>query len=705
MTQITAEFRQAALRRGSLIKTNRKVELGKGVVFSAVVEFANLGFVVNPDELSFFSANDLEKALTEARTVVGADRNMTPIYPGFPKQVEELSTLTLLVEQILHYWTAGAFLPDYPQVVRPGLPIDEMLLNARELKVVSAATAAREVIHDLVLNPVAMSMDDKILLAGAIALQPTTLADVSALTSKAKNHENVQSFVRVLRVANIYSVDELFMNVSMNQNAQRLLRVVLALYSSPSDAKWNDQYELAVYTLADRHSRAVKMNKLPRAVRRSIMKNLGDSTKGFYADELVSRRNLWRRVLRAVHAFDVCSGSDQRRAADIVHSNIEYRTFNSLVEAAMIEGRVTDAITLLAENQPGNLLRRLVALLRLVKTDEEAEFLSDSIIHTGVASTVSTLISAYNGVLSANDEHARVTRVAGLNNSMVDRSDVVKVKSEYITLIANSLKTSLKFALKNKPAPVGVVGVKSKSAVPLMKRDASVTDRVLDRGEKIAVNGSGNVLRVFGHWNNNMDRGGYMDIGAVVLDKNFKELGVCTWNSRAGTTRDWAVYSGDKHVYPGDSAAEFVDVKLDRLKDVLPSARYVAMTVQSWSGFPIVDVDFIAGAMLRNKANSGEVFDPRTLVTAFKPTTSSLQAVPFAFDLKTRKMIWLDTSNGSTKTCVSSSSDTSIGTLVYDEVARPRLTLGELATLWADAHGVETSKSTPVDREALLNLL
>jgi hypothetical protein len=66
-------------------------------------------------------------------------------------------------------------------------------------------------------------------------------------------------------------------------------------------------------------------------------------------------------------------------------------------------------------------------------------------------------------------------------------------------------------------------------------------------------------------------------------------------------------------------------------------------------------------------------------------------------------MKWIDSSNGSSASGVSSTGDNSIGSIVYDELERPRLTMGELAKLWAKAHGAETVDS-PVDQKELMKL-
>lgn len=704
MAQITKTFRIAALRRGIVVKGNKAEATPAHLTNAAVLEMANLGFLVTPEALSGMGTKALTAMLADARTVIGADRDMTPIYPGFPKQVEDLDTLTLLVEQILHYWTAGAFRPNYPTIVREGLPLEDMLRTVREVRVLSASATARELIRDLTTSVVALSEDERALLTSAMELQHPDLALMADIARASRNGENLQTFVKGAYAVGSYSVDEVLGAVAPAcDNLDQLLRIVLALASEPADAKWAENYALAVGTLADRHARAVRMGKLSRPARRAVVERAGALSRDFKADSLVTRQDLWRKVMRAAHPYDFKLTEAQKRAADIVHSNVEYRTLNSLVEAAMEARDVERAVELMAEHQPGNLLRRVVALLRLVEKGKQAKALAAAVEAAGAKSTLTTLISAYNGVISANDDHARVTRVAGLTNTMVERAEVVKVKDKHLAHVSAALTNAMREVLKAKAAPAGVVGIESDQPVPLVRRDAATADRVLDRGQELGLAGEGDVLRIFGHWNNNQAWSGYMDIGVVILDDSFAQVAVSTWNSWS-SERAWSTYSGDCLVQPGDSAAEFIDVKLQELRKKYPTAKYAAMTVQSWSGWPMANVDFIAGAMLRSSADKGDTFDARTVTTAFKPTTTATQAVPFAVGLDSGKMVWLDSSNGSTASGVSATEDGSIGSIVYDELARPRLTMGELALLWAEAHGAET-KGEKVDRDQLLDLL
>lgn len=706
MLQITDSFRESALRRGIIIRARKASSTPRAVVLAATVEFANLGFVAEPDALATLSVKALVDTLKNARKVIGADRDMVPVYPGFPKQVEELDTLTLIVEQLLHYWTGGQFLPDHPTEVREDLPIADMLRGARELRVLPVDEAVEEVVEELVTNPIALSQDDKDLLAGAVASVTPSLERFANILKDSPNAENAQSFLRSV-LDSSDSVDRKSFTLAAiegSRTSDAVLRHVLTAYGEPSAEKWRSKFDLAVNTLSDGDARAVRMRSIPRPVRRALVEKIASLSDGFRVDSLVGREGLWRTVLRSAHAFEFAQEPQAKRALDIVHGNVTHRTFASQIEAGLAEKDAERVIDLLRENKRGGeLIRRAVALMRLVKSNAEAEKLSEAIRELAGNSKLTTLISAHNGIRSANDEHARVTRVAGRNNTMMNRATVEKVQDSHLGLTLAALEDAIRANLKKKSAPVGDVPVLSNQPVSLVRRDASTSDRVLARGEELALVGSGNTLRVFGHWNNNMDRAGYMDIGVVILDEDFQHVAVSTWDTW-NAEREWSTYSGDKLVHPGGSAPEFIDVNVKRLLEKYPRAKWAAMTVQSWSGFPIDDVDFIAGAMLRSNARAGEVFDARSVSTAFHPTTKSLQAIPFAVNLESNKIVWIDSSNGSTSAGVSSSRDETVGSIVYDEVARPRITYGELAELWADAHGAAIIDE-PVEKSAIDALL
>lgn len=703
MSQITREFINSAIRHGILVSKSESKPASEQIVLAAFIEMVNLGFKADIDSLRTMSTNHLTRLLEEAAKVVGKDRNMVAVYPGFPRQVQELSTLTLLVEQLTHYMTGGKFLPDYPTVARGAVPLEDIARNVKEVEVLTVKEAAEKFIRSLTQATVSLSDSDKELLQGSVDLLSPDVDTVSTIVSSSKNEENAQSLI----LASINGLrkkatdSELVMKLGGSiHSVGGLLRLILAV-STHSVEDREEGYEDAVRNLRDKAVSSVRMNNLSKPARRFFLERLGALSQGYNADALVAKRNLWRKVMKMVHPYSFSLDADVRRACDIIHENIEYRTFNSQVESAMERGDVREIVELLSA-QSGNLLRRLVAIMRFAKDAKEINVLANSITKNGWKSKLTTLISAYNGVLSINDDTARLVRAAGLNNALVEKR-TEKVDGAYVSTVLNALKEAMKKNLAEKEAPKGAVKIQGAQKVPLVRRDLSSSDRVLDRGEILTPVGEGDVVRLFNHWRNNQSRSGYIDTGAVVLDKHFKTLSVCTWNSWE-QSREWATYSGDKCVQVGDEAVEYIDVDLPKLKKELPSARWVAMTIQSWSGFKTGDVDLIAGAMLRSDADAGESFDPRTLATAFKPTTDSLQSVPLVIDLETSEMVWIDSSSGSNRAGVSAADDENVETVVYNEVERPSLTMGELAKLWAEAHGAKTVK-TDVDKEEILSLL
>ena len=703
MGDITTEYRRAALRHGVVIRSRAR-NTADNLAYAAVLEMANYGYRVDPADITGMSEKALTDMVNDARAIKGADRDMTPIYPGFPKQVQDLPTLTLLIEQIMHYWTAGAFLPAHPTVIREGLPLEDVAANVQKVEVLEAGPAARHFIHTLTSRGVAISEAEVELLRGSVAVALPDTNTVAHTLKESRNGENIAHLLEALRSLQVYSGSELVENFASDmRNVDQLLRLVLVAAGEASSEKNIDAAVRAIDNLSDKDAFAVSMNTLSRPARRALMTALGNLTKGFYADRLVLRNRLWRRVMRSVHPYSqIKLTADARRAADIIHGNIEYRTLDSSVEAAIAEGDASTAVSLLAENRPGALLSRCVELLRVAGTLSAAKELASAVATAGSRAAVTTLIRAYNGVIGANFDGVRVVREAGRNNRLLD-VERKNVPAAHIDVVASAILSALDTHLAKASAPASKVGVVSDMAVPLVRRDLSNTDRVLDRGTRLAPVGEGKTLRIFSHWTNTHGSAGYMDVGVALLGADFEHLAVSTWNTWSDN-REWSTYSGDKLVYPGDSAVEFFDINLKAVRRLYPSAKWAVMTVQSWSGIPLSKVDMVAGTMFRSDADKGENFDARTVTSAFSPTTDAYQALPLAVDLGTGEMVWLDTSSGSTATGVSAAADNAIGPVVRDELSRPRMMMGELAQRWAAVHGVETVDS-PVDRDAVLALL
>lgn len=685
----------AGLRHGLLLadKTHSTSRFGHEV---ATVELLNLGYLVRPEDLDGVSDEDLARVIEAARQVSGQDQDYRPMYPNFPAQVRGLDTLHLLIDQVLHYLTGGTPLVDQTVEIRPDLPVADLLIAAKPLRVTDRgglALLARAVLA----QPMACSEQDIALVTEAlresVRRNGSAAMPVFGFFDGVNNRENRQTGVIALAEAGLPVPDLSVWAFGQARNADELLRYVLALYARPL-TKDTDAYRRAVRGLSDRDYRAVAMGSMHRAVRRALVARLGEVTAGNKADQLVSRTRLWRTVMRYVHPYaEVVPGrskaaKDQRRALDIIHGNVKYRTYASRVEAALESGRLEVAVPVLEESA-GQLYRSLAKLSTL---RGDMALITGALERVGHLPAMTTLLSAYNGLSALATGRDRVLRVGGRANVMLDGANATASKAD-----AELLRGAVREAMVRKIAAAGpvldaatAVGVNGANQVELVRRDASVTDRAISRGERIPLPGHGTVLRLFVQWFNGSGRVD-LDLGAILLDADFTMVSTVDYASYHGG-RSYATFSGDLVDAPRPhGAAEFIDIDLSKVRKAYRNAEWVAMSVNSYTGQRLDAVEHFAGAMVRSDGDAGEVFDPRTVTTAFTSTSMATLVAPLAVNLRTRELLWIDTSNGQNEGGFSVSRGGSLADAIAFEVGVPRLTEGELAELYARAHGLATA--------------
>lgn len=242
MSSVSNEFRMAALRRGILVVSTRGA-VDKLTAFSAGIELANLGFIVeNPNQLCGVDHQTLDDTITRAREIAGSDRDVNPVNPGYP--VPELATLEATMEQILHCRSHGTLLPNHPSTAGNGLSIKEMVSNARNLRVVNAWTAAKELTSTLASDTETLSAEDKVMLELAVQVMPPAVEFVIETVKNSKNAENVKSFLSAV-VNNephrskrnmVLSRDEVVQAVVPVITNHDVLNAVTELFAVPADS-------------------------------------------------------------------------------------------------------------------------------------------------------------------------------------------------------------------------------------------------------------------------------------------------------------------------------------------------------------------------------------------------------------------------------------------------------------------------------------
>ena len=250
-----------------------------------------------------------------------------------------------------------------------------------------------------------------------------------------------------------------------------------------------------------------------------------------------------------------------------------------------------------------------------------------------------------------------------------------------------------------------VIGVDDDTPVSISAREASLGDRNMEKGERVSLPEDGDTIRLFTHWRNGNQGRVDLDLGVTLVDADFSQSRVITWdNFYYDSSRALAVYSGDITSAPGEEgASEFIDVNIDNAMN--HGCRYAIHSVYSYSGQKMCNVDHISGAMIRSGVgDKGDVFDGRTVSTAFTSTADARGIAGFAIDLETRELIWLDINSSSSVSAYSSATSEELLPRIKAEMLAPKLTRGQLMRLLAASHGIPVSDE-PVDRELLDNVM
>lgn len=678
---------EAGLKNGMIVSDGSKFSKNSRIATSAELA-TKYGYLVNPELLK---GVDLEALLSTAHILTGSNREYVPMYPGFPRQVKELSSLTLVVDQLVHYISAGELVPNLPHEKREELNLLEVFDNATTIdKVVDKDDFVKDTLYSLAHKKQGMNDFELKLVESFVPLVNTDFVVDAIVTST--HGENANHVLNA--IADSLENEDIINVFNSAKNSDHLLRFILTIYGK-KNTKSAMNYPLAVDHLSNDNAKAVHLKSIPRSVRKAIVNKLSmlaPDTREFSADRIFGKNLLWQRVMISVHPYSMSLDSNQKRVCDIIHGNIEYKTFNSELEEVLKGNDVSKALKLLKNNH-GMLLRKINHLItmnpRSMRTINAHINKIDNV-------RLSTVISAYNGVLNYNED--KVTRVSGYNN--VVRSN----DREYVN-VTNVLKALEKLIYrcmeKLDVSHIDTINVGSGDfGLPLIVRDTSDTKSTIYRGENIMSFEDSDTIRVFTHWYN-ANRRTDVDASVLFVDNDYNKVSIISWNHN---DRSFGTYSGDLTNAPKPhGAAEFIDFEVNNVKK--KGVSYAVFKLHVYSGIPFDSIDHIAGTMVRKDADKGEIFDPRTVATSFSSSLSTTSITPLIIDLNNNVVKWIDSSSGSLLSGNSTLDNTeNIKSLINAEMSA-RLTTEKFATMLAKTHNIPINKNAKVDVELLTSLL
>ncbi len=586
--------------------------LAENLVGALFKNLEALGFTLSREALGAvqsLSAQQLEAwypPFWEAlRKSVGAHVSWKPMYPNFPQQVMEMSEARLYINALVHYLTNR--LPVFANNPRPEL--DERA----HLKTIDLGdeTDFRSILRDLVRAKGSLSQSDR----DDVRWFLETLRDeaMPLLPTEIPSRETL-ALVGALVVQN--TADGKLWVAPRLSTATDVLRLAVALCGGDVSLAQPTKFRFA------RPKRRLLLGLLE-----TIENPLEDMNRW---------RGRWLRLGEALHPGEHKAKYPRTFAAFHSLRAHGFKSFNSQIEVALEIGQIDAAIEPLL-SRPGDFARRLDALLRRSSDDGSLALRS----FQGVVSRVSTPVllqmhAHFKGRAKSTElrvffSKGQVAKAWGQKSSLAPLDETVRART------VETLEGEL-LARFGKLEPLGACFLDerlSQYTVPFGNRSAAKSLRTVGRGSRIALPDA-NVVRFFLWWKNGRERTD-LDLSAAIYDENFVYKDIISYYNLKNLG---GAHSGDIVDAP-EGAAEFIDIDIN--KTIAAGARFVVMSVNSYTTQPFCDLpECFAGQMARQKPNSGEVFEPRTLTDRFDLASDTQICLPLAVDLRMREMVWMD---------------------------------------------------------------
>lgn len=581
-------------------------------VISFVNEMHNFGFLVTKELYQYLSSLDeatsvevCQKVLSLAKESVGAHVAMKAFYPNFPRQVMEASDAELFINAILHYWTLGAWSPEYVEEKRPDLkeenPKTEIsLISMEDVKAYFfRILASKNSIPASLVEFVEMGIEEgwAAEYKGEIPFKETLCRVATALVKQGQSINGV--------VATTTDV----------------LRVMAALSESDIELKTK-----------------VRFKSLNRKARRALVSALEEVIN---ISDVKAYASLWKRAFHSLHVGEF--GGKVAEIAARFRNEKNVVTSETVVAEAIKSGDVKVAVNKLV-NKPSVFARSLDKLLRDSDPQTSAWVIKEfaKVVEKVDSKVLLQVLGHFKG-RSLNEAGERVVFTAGSKGKALLAPSLKALDKSVVEHIVSVIKAELKNKFAEKALLKGKKVFISPEvySVLIPSQLASITEnkKTVARGSRVPLDlipedAEKNVLRMFIHW-----IGQDQDLSAFFINEDMTEFSqVAYYNLR----NSYACHSGDVTYAPAPhGGSEFLDVRMDEA--LADGMRYIAIDVRVYNGPTFLKHErSFAGFMLRNDLKSGEIFEPTTVRGKFDITLDGSTVMPCFFDMKTREMIWLD---------------------------------------------------------------
>lgn len=408
-----------------------------------------------------------------------------------------------------------------------------------------------------------------------------------------------------------------------------------------------------------------------------------------------------KRYARAHHYFDVMRNTPHA-----------VETFNSQVEHLASQPSLTQAHTAallaLLDTRPGELGRRLDALLRKSKDTEAVIKSAAGVMGKFSTPMLLTLLKHFQHRRAPAAFRAFMPKGSVANLHFEEGDGRPALRKNTCLAVEYMARTELERRFRTRPAlgRVYVDPALKQILVPFSQRSANAALVNLPRGSRLPYDTAKGFLRLFVHWVENSESHRIdVDLTCAMYDAQWNKQAHVSWTNLSGYGR--SRHSGDIQSAPApDGASEFIDLDLAACRS--RGVRYMAVVVYSFTGQAFSTFEAHAGFMERDQPGMGKHFEPSTVANRFRLANAQTAAIPLVVDLETQAVIWADLGlpgNYNHGMIETSSSQVAQKLRAIDALADSRMSLHELFTLHARARGILARKPEHADLVLDLGML
>lgn len=593
------------------------------IVLGLQVELISRGYMLSKnlyDDLLQADRNYLKNLykviLTYIDETIG-NGHFKPLFEGFPQSVMNMSEYDFYLNQVLHYFSNGKFIPDntiyepsHIKYMRKSYTIiekgtEEMFLGI--FTTLCSAPVALTPQDTAIFDFFVKYYSNKLILPAAIPMKEIVckLIDAGLYVPK--------TVTDVLRYAGYISYED----ASLPTLPPKMIK----------ESSWSNYFK------ENPERSKYNFKKFSRAERKKILGLLEMTNMDI--SEMKLKKGSWIRLGEILHPGQYAKQFPY--AFDMFNRlrNEKIQSWYGKAEAAK-NMNLSIYIKVLKE-RPGEFARRLDYCLRTYANKSTFILVEFMDIADKISNKV--LFELYAHFLKRTAEYNRSVFIKGAR-SATPLPTLDPLPKKLVDTVLSTIIEAIKRNIGNKESfnkqMIYISDDLKNMPAPLSMRSVSEGLKQLPRGTKIPFEMDKKILRFYTHWtdeNCNED----LDLSAFMIDSDNKST-IVGWNGTYSVNQ-LAIFSGDVRHREGD-CAEYIDVDVEQA--ISKGFKYCVIDVNNYEGRSFSSVKAFAGWMTLDIANADDTWLPSEVSQSFAINSPSSNICCAIIDFTEKQIIIVD---------------------------------------------------------------